>query len=303
MCIVLAGGLRPSPVAAVAGLPVLDLMLTPSRSALDLWCARFQELDTHAGLSVRVVYDASTPAPAAPAAAGTLDVRVEREPRPYRGPAGIVRDLVTDVPAAAHVLVVEGGRYLASSLANLVSRHHARGGDVTVVCNADRSPAGVYLVRRAALDLVTANGFMDLKEQWLPRVVQAGLGVWVHDLVQGEAYPLWSREQFLRASRAAMSSPRDIGPYVVTQGTPEASRVDAQWCCVAAGAEVADGAAIHESIVMRGAAVGVGAVVARSIVCPGAVIQPGARVVDAVVGRAGVRSDPEALLLRRRKAA
>jgi NDP-sugar pyrophosphorylase family protein len=53
------------------------------------------------------------------------------------------------------------------------------------------------------------------------------------------------------------------------------------------GADVADSATIHDSVVLAGASVGKDAVVVRSVVCPGAVVGAGTRCVGQVVGPAG----------------
>src|SRR5258705_540239 len=68
------------------------------------------------------------------------------------------------------ILVVEGARSFAGSLPALLQDHHDHGAIVTVGCNADKSPAGIYALKRSSLDIIPKSGFMDMKEQWLVKL-------------------------------------------------------------------------------------------------------------------------------------
>ncbi|MHC4765986.1 MAG: glycosyltransferase [Planctomycetota bacterium] len=258
--ILLAGGLRPSPLAAAAGRSVLDLWPAADQTVLDFWLDRIAEVagELSRVVPVRIVHDARTPPPWPRRGLGA-HVIIEQEPRPLRGPAGLLRDMCRDYGARDHVLVAESARLPACALGPMLADHARHAADVTVAANPDHSPAGVYLVRCGVLDLVPASGFCDLKEQWLPRAVDAGLSVRVHDLKAPGTLPLRTRRQFLDAA------------------LPDGSRV------VCPGGLIGPGASVVGSIVMPGAVVGPGATVVRSLLCPDSKVRAGANIVDAVV--------------------
>jgi hypothetical protein len=165
------------------------------------------------------------------------------------------------------VLVAEAARLLTCPLEPLLADHALHRADVTVASNPDHSPAGVYLVRCGVLDLVGPLGFVDLKEQWLPRAVDAGLSVQVHELAGSGALPLRTRRQFVDAA------------------APDGSRV------VCAGGLIGPEASVVRSIVMPGAVVGPMAKVVRSLLCPDSRVRAGANIVDAVVRGSECLSD------------
>jgi hypothetical protein len=270
--ILLAGGLRPSPLAAATGCSVLDLWPSADGTVLDFWLEGIAELagELSQVVPVRIVHDANTPQPW-PQAGSSPHVIIEQEPRPLRGPAGLLRDLCQDYGSNDHVLVAESARLLACSLRSMLNDHARHDADITVAANPDRSPAGVYLVRCGVLDLVPDRGFVDLKEQWLPRAVEAGLSVRAHEIEAPGALPLWTRRQFLDAA------------------APKGSRV------VCPGGLIGPGASVVDSIVMPGAVVGPTAIVARSLLCPGSRVGAGADIADSVVYGSQCVSDDGAL--------
>ena len=265
-CILLAGGLRPSPLVNATGRSVLDLSLTPQRTVLDCWVDRLTE--TAPEMPIRVVHDAIIPPPWPGKHVGER-VLIEKEPKSLRGPAGVIGDLCRGYGPQQCVIVAEAARYVGCSLKPLIAEHTQRGADVTVAANADGTPAGIYAIRVGSLDLVPAVGFMDLKEQWLRRAVDAGLEVRVHQLASPGALPLRTRRQFLRAAAVANAS------------------VDAPVICH--GSRVAPDATVEGSVIMPGATVASEAVIVRSVVAPNCHIESGADIVDAVV-HAGQRS-------------
>ncbi len=278
--IVLAGGLRPSRLIEQTGFATLDLDISPGRRVLDLWVDLLTDaLGEEA--PILVVPSRSCPVP------DVAHSRAEliEEPGDYRGPAGVIRDVVSHIDAAGPVLVLEAARAVAGSLTELVHSHVSCGASATVGRNPDGSPSGVYLLERAAVELVPARGFMDLKEQLLPRVRSLG-PVRVFDLEEPGALPLRTRRQFLDA---ASWLSRGCGAESATSiwWTPSSGA----WHEVGEDVRLDEGAQVIDSVVMRGARIGAGALVARSIVCPGCVVPPGARVVDGVVGRSGVSVD------------
>ncbi|MGP1309839.1 MAG: hypothetical protein ACTS27_06555 [Phycisphaerales bacterium] len=286
-CVLLAGGLRPSPLALATGRNVLDLFVTESRSLLDVWLARLESLGT---FPVRIVYGQGVPCPTTPPKDAWPELTVESEPQGFRGPAGVLRDVCAEYPADATLVVGEAGRFVSSDLTELLREHARKSVDATIAVNPDGSPAGVFVIRRSALDCVNRLGFMDLKEQWLNKVLATGGKVVAHELRGQGAMLVRTREGLLDAARVAsgVSSPEDaLAPVVHQRGSPGISG----FSVVCAGARVAAGAIVHDAVVMPGAEVGEDAVVVRSVVAPGVRIENGSEMIDVVAGAGGVRSD------------
>ena len=141
-CILLAGGLRPSPLVAASGRSILDMWLTPAGTILDDWCDRIAEVaaEQQRVIPIRVVHDSIVPPPW-PGQKGPIII--EQEPKALRGPAGVVRDLCREYPPDHYVLVAEAARHLAEPLVPMLDGT----APVTVAANADGTPAGVYLIR------------------------------------------------------------------------------------------------------------------------------------------------------------
>ena len=264
-CIMLAGGLRPSPLMRATGRSVLDLWITERETVLDRWMRKLAEVreDSNGAWPLRIIHDAVLPPPWPPEARPET-VRIELEPTPLRGPAGLLRDVCLRYPNASHVLVVEAARAFAGSLGRLIERHLASGADATVAANADGSPAGVYIIRCAALGVVPAIGFMDLKEQWLGRAQSAGFTMRIEKMRETMSHQLRDRRQFLAAAAALRdgASSRSI---------------------ICRGAQVLPGAIVRESVVMAGAVVESGATVSRSLICPDTRVQAGRDLADSVI--------------------
>lgn len=281
-CIILGGGLRPSPLVAATGRNILDLWLTPDRTVLDCWTQRIDEMGVTPRPQIRVVHDSSQPPPW-PRTGAITGLIIEKEPKSLRGPAGIVRDLCVDYSRDSHVLIVEAARYLCVPLNRMIWEHFERGADVTIASCEDDSPAGVYLLRCGTLDLVPSVGFMDLKEQWLRRVLDAAQKVNVHELIGHGSLPLWTRRQFLTAAQAANNVEPDLtdGSGLAGGLLTSGQRSGVQVVCP--GAVIGPGCTIVDSVVMPGSVVGPKSIVVRSLICPDSRIQAGADIADAVV--------------------
>ncbi len=289
-CIVLAGGLRPSRLVEAAGRSVLDLYLTPGQTVLDIWIDRLSLLPSVDGqpVPIRVVHNAHVPAPWP--VAGATNVRIEHDPLAYRGPAGVVADLCAGYDDHEQVLITDASRVPACDLASMVVEHLRTNADITVACNPDESPGGLYITRCRALRMISPIGFVDIKEQWLARATAAGLYVRVHCLSTPGALPLRTRTDFLVAARYANWQ------YCVGEGSSAALRrtgIDnyPYLRVVGRGAAVASNARIHNSVIMPGAVVGRGALIVRSVVCSSALIEPGSYVAEAVVSASGCHVD------------
>lgn len=297
-CVLLAGGLRPSPLVLATRRSVLDLYATETRSVLDVWLARLEPLGR---FPVRVVYGGEMPAPTTPPRESWPELSVESETQGFRGPAGVLRDMCEGYPPDSTVLVGEASRFVSCEIAELVREHRRRNADATVGVNADGSPGGVFAIRRSALDLVNRLGFMDLKEQWLNKVLASGGAVYAHDLRGAGAMILRTRADLLDAARVALGLPRP-GPALEPVWRVPGSRPVSGASVVCAGARIASSAFVHDAVVMPGAEVGEDAVVVRSVVAPGVRVENGSELIDVVAGGDGARSDQWAASTRRLRA-
>lgn len=274
--VVLAGGLRPSPLQEVLDRSPVDWWITPDASVLDVWADRIRLATAGMAnpLPIRVVSTGSVPSPWPTAIPATS---IEQDPHTFRGPAGVIHDLARHLPPDRHVIVVEAARHLDASLTPMIADHLSSKAAVTVGRNPDGSPAGIYCIRRDALDTVPIAGYCDLKEQWLPRVRDAGGLVLVHDVDGRGAMPLRTRSDLIEAARTA----RQTASFPGAKGAammpgPNALRV------VCRGAMVGPEANVLDSIIMPGAYVGAGTTVIRSIIGPETVVPPDTRIVDGV---------------------
>ncbi|MCH8259180.1 MAG: glycosyltransferase [Planctomycetes bacterium] len=289
-CLVLAGGLRPSPLVEAAGRSVLDLYLTPEKTVLDVMVEQLTLLPSSDGmpLAIRVVYNGRLPAPWPGTSAP--NVRFEQDPQAYRGAAGLVADLCAGYEDHEHVLVVEAGRVLARDVESMWDEHLASDADVTVGCNQDGSPGGVYITRCGVLRHIPPIGFVDIKEQWLASAGDRGVKVRVHGFSSPGALPLRTRSDFLAAARhvnnhVASRACRSIASPPAQAAGLEPFRV------IGHGAAIGPDVHINDAVIMPAAVIGGGALIEHSVVCPGAVIEPKLRVVNAVVSRSGFYVD------------
>ena len=283
----LAGGFSPPPIAEAAGRSPLDLFVSPAETVCDRWVEALRVL----GTSVRIeetlcVCGGSVPGPRC-AASG---VRVVADQSDYRGPAGALRDAVRSTRGEGLILVAEAARVCGVDLRAFLEVHLAREAAVTVAAHEDGSPAGLYLLSRAALELIPERGFMDLKEQWLGRVLGEGMPVWVHQVPTGSCPPIRTRTEYLRAvlSGVGDASAPMPGPAFEPRmllGTGQSGSI------LCTGAMVDADSIVVDSVVMPGATVEAGAIIIRSLVCSETRVREGQPVIDSVVGPRGPVSD------------
>lgn len=284
-CCILDGGVRPSPLVEETGRSVLDLDVGPDRRLLDVWLEALADAPWSLGRpTVRILHGGTAGAPS-PRPAPGADLRIMADAGAYRGPAGVVRDALRDEPEDAEFLVCEAARYLRVGLPALVEHHRSAGADVTIAREGDGSPAGIMLVSRRSLSAVAERGFVDLKEQWLARLVERGSRVIVHDLDRGSTLAVRTRLDLLRAAAieaGAGAEPADGDAEPWRAGARLSRRLRPGWS-ISPGARIGEGAVVARSIVMEGAVVGEGAVVASSVILPTGVVPPGVMVMDRVV--------------------
>lgn len=301
LCVLLAGGLKPSPLAAAAGRSVLDLSVDGVQTTMRHWIEHLAPLGSAAEpLPVRIMHGSSL-APTKPvpdSVPAGLRLRVERETKEFRGPAGVVKDAAIDLPPDATVLVIEAARWFGGDLASVIDAHHdgssgSSPAAVTVTATASSAPGGIVVLERSTLDLISELGFMDLKEQWLGKVGEAGRRVRVVEFGPDRpSFLLRERTDLLRASRAALQRAaagalREGGP-----GKPRplySKSEEGYFAAVSPESTIEPNTSIVNSVIMDGAVVRTGAIVARSLVCPGGVVEANEVVVDQVRSGSTVR--------------
>lgn len=280
-CLLLAGGLSPSPLASAMGFPVLHTLVKSDATVLDLLLRAMSEL----GIAPDRVCLLSS-GPSAPHESAGFNGPVFRtllDAAPYRGPAGAVRDALSHLDGDGPVLIAEASRIILSSLCEFARIYNASQPDVIVGMNPDRSPAGVFLAQRQALAIVPATGFVDLKEQWLGKFMVSGPRIGLARLARPGAFSLRTRTDLLEAARAANEGALSARPGARTlRAGICGQRVGSTFSVVHPRARVQGSAAIIDSIIMAGAVVEKDAVVVRSLVCPGALVAEGQDVVDSI---------------------
>jgi len=283
-CCLVDGGVRASPLVQESGRSVLDLDVGPDHRLLDVWMDALSVLSWDgANPLLRILHGGSSPAPT-PRPAGPLSLEIRADSDSYRGPAGVVRDGMWDQPEDSDFLVCEAARYITTGLNDLVRRHQCEGADVTIAREASGAPAGVLVVARRVLEAVAPKGFVDLKEQWLGRLLTGGARVLVHDLPAGAAMSVRTRLELLRVAAVEAGAAAEFGEAGdCSAPTRLARRLTAGWS-VSPRADVGRRAVVARSIVMERAVIGDDAVISSSVVLPGAVVLPGSLVVDRVVG-------------------
>ena len=283
-CVLLAGSLRPSPLAAAAGCSVLDLSLTPEETVLEVWMRHFEAIGVSLGQQpvVHVIYGMNAPSPRVNGDTGRLAIKLEEDAQQFRGPAGAVRDACSCYPGDATVIVAEAARYVNADLIRMIADHQAAGADITVACNADSTPAGLFVVRCETLELIPKIGFTDLKEQWLRKAVEKGFKVRVHRFREGHSYELRTREGFLHAATAS-GGLTGADPELSSDTAFVPAESESVAHAVAHDVTIGARAVVVDSVVMSGATIGADAIVARSILCPGARVPEGGTVIESVV--------------------
>ena len=281
--VVMAGGFSPPPVSVATGCVVLDLHLTQTETVLDRWLAAISTLDC-AGVAGEhlCLCGGSTMLPQNPPST----LRIVTDKSDYRGPAGALRDACEAFAPETTIIAVEAARCCCINLGDVLAHHVRTKADVTVTRNPDKSPGGIYVLARRMLDAVPHAGFIDLKEQWLAKLIEQDARVMVCDIPAPGTMLLHTREAFLAAVRTCNGIKEAQGGVGLAPRILHGTRHAASVICP--DARVEPDAVVVDALVSPGAVIGAGALVARSIVGPGAIVAPGAQVIDAVAGPTGI---------------
>lgn len=276
--LLLAGRVGRNPLADGIARPVVDLPVDSRRTLLDVWSDQTAPLGAARpgrDVDVRLVVDRAAALPRV----RSPGVCVVRDPAEYRGTAGLVRDLTAGYADDDRVLVAPANQIPRETFAEMLKALARHDEAVCLVPHAGGDFAAAFLLRCARLRDVPEVGFVDLKEQAIPSS-RGRASLRVVRRPAGATFPVRTLAQYVQALRAFHSDGRgeprpDADPFAETW-RPAFSLVEP-------GASVAEGAVLHDAVVLAGAHVECGAVVAQSVVCPGAVVRRGSRVLASVV--------------------
>ena len=296
--VLLAGRIRAAHRLDSLEVHMLSLPMGRQGSLLDSWLAVLAGLPNLREVQVIVNSEAEAESIRASMSEShlqspTVPVQVIAEPASWRGAAGIIRDVTTGLGPDDLVLVCEAKRLPPPSLQPLLEANFSRPNVSGVVglC-ASNDPAGVYLFGSPALQLIPRIGYFDLKEQFLPAIVEAGRRI-VTAPLGDSAMRINDLESYLAAVRATMLGPA-CGPPCASAASLIRSSAHASisssasldgCCIVEAGAVIEDGAVVHDCVVLWGATIGGGTVISRSVVGPLASIEPRSRIVRELIVR------------------
>ena len=283
--VLLSGSVRPTRLSGSLGLALPELPVDDQQTVLDVWRQQVNGLAHHlhrTSLPVRVVFDRATLLPAPPSGNGHAAFQMESDPRDYRGTGGVLRDIAAQYKPSDYLLAGNGAQLMMRSLAEVAEALASLEADVAVVSHRDGTPTGIMLLRCGALAAIPATGFVDMKEQALPRIAQQ-FRVKVAHFQTATALPTRTLTQYIHALRLFHQQRAD--PTAVHD--PFAENIEPTFSIVQKGADVDATARIHDSVVMSGARVEAGAILVRSLVCRGAVIRRNQHVVDRLVAGSG----------------
>lgn len=285
-CVILAGGLSASPLVKASGYSVLDFQVTPRRTLLEQWLHCFELARPFVGPRSEVILACSPESIPVPFAINPdrtqFEVRRALDAHGYRGPAGALRDVAIQGDPDDVILVAEAARCFEGGIGPFIDAHIRQRATVTVGTNEDGSPAGVYVIQRRALAGISERGFVDLKEQWLPRLVAEGHSVCVNQIGVYSSIPLRTRADLIRTAGQAMgwSRERELRMGAFAASTRRSTAISS---VIAIDSRVAAGATVVDSVICRGAVVEEGAILAHTIVCPGARVRTGETHIRTVV--------------------
>jgi len=276
--IILSGNLRSTALSQQLSRAMLDLPAEQDMTLLQHWCGQVSELADATGHApgCRVLVDGRSPLPRS--VGNPQLVMVEHDPVGYRGTGGVLRDAVEGYDDADRILAVFGPQLLRERLGVLVEQLAAASGDVVLFRDGQRSPSGLMLIRVGALRTIKQVGFVDFKEQALPRIA-ASHAVRVVDRAEPVSWPIRTLGDYIEALRGHHLRDDRTGSV----GGPFAERWDSSFVLTEHGAEIASDAHLHDAVVLSEGRVGKGALVARSVVCAEGVVEPGRTVVEQVV--------------------
>jgi hypothetical protein len=178
------------------------------------------------------------------------------------------------------LLVCNAAQILMEPLTVIARALAHKGADVALVSHDDGTPSGAMLVSVKTLRKISPVGYVDMKEQALPRIARE-FTVRAVRCRRPSGVPVRSLETYIRALQQQHIKLAQRGRGA--EPDPLSENFAKHFSIIEAGAEVHPTAYAHDSIVLAGARVEAGATLVRSVVCEGALVPREARIVDALV--------------------
>ena len=281
--VLLAGSVRANQLRKATGRSALEMPVGDCRTVLDCWREQLVTMAEQLNLDnlpVRVMVDQASGMKPGVSQHGPVQMSIELDPSEFRGTGGLLSDLAREYRDDDLILVTHASQLLFEPLAELSGALAETVSDVSMVCSADGTPSGLMLIRCGCLRDINPVGFVDLNEQALPAIAQAG-DVRVVRYDQPTARSLRTLSSYLETLREYHY--RHLGPRKVREQVPP-EPWEKTFGIVENGARVHETAIIHDSVVLAGARVEAHAVLVRSIVCSDVVIPRGRSEIDRVVG-------------------
>jgi hypothetical protein len=284
--VLLGGTVRQTQLRRAIGRHILQLPLDPVTTILSRWTDQVGALARRVHLPsihLRVLINPDEQfSPDATPIIGT-NVSVRTDPNPTRGTGGVLRDLVEGIPDSRWLLVANANQTFVGDPLDAVVRLAGVNADMSLMPAADGNGGFMLLARCECFKGIAPRGFVDLKEQALPAIAKR-FDVRVVD-PEPDLTPtsIRSLRDYLDLLKR-LSLPGASSDAVSVEDWSNAFSI------VEAGASVAPGARIHNSVILAGAVVESNAVVARCVVGPGARVAAGEVVRDRFVTPPGEES-------------
>lgn len=278
--ILLGGSVRPSRLAAAIGRSIADLPVSDGRAIIDTWRDQAENLAERLGaekLAVRFMINPRSISPALPLGTQHCEFTIEQDPLEYRGTGGVLHDVLKNYADDDLVLVVAALQIPFEPLDQIVARLWQPQASVTLLAPRDGTPCGFILMRCGCIRDVPAEGFIDLKEQALPKIAQKHTARVVYE-TRPSALPVRTLDDYIQGLRRHH---RDGVPG--DEASAWEGDVRSTFALIESGAMVHPDARVHDSVVLKGARLEAGAVVVRSIVCDGQVVRKDTMAVDQLV--------------------
>jgi len=215
------------------------------------------------------------------------------DPSELRGTGGVLRDLAERFADDQLLLVSTGATVLLEPLEDLYDALLAAKADVAFIVHEEEA-SNLMLVRCGSLRELPAVGFVDFKEQAVPRIKSSGPVIALTSPTPA-AMTMRNASQYLEALRRIHNLTSVPDEAQTAPSVPRAFRETwmSSFAIVEQGADVDATATIHDSVVLRGAKVGRRALVARSVVSPNMVVSDDETFIGRVLSSkaAGEKSD------------
>ncbi len=283
--ILLAGRLRPCPMAQSVGRSTLDLPVDDQRTVVSYWAESIQELKYSLGrreLPVRLLLDRDSRSPESLDANEHTSWTVERDSNDYRGTAGVLMDACSQYDKDDYILVANAHQLLLEPLVEVVTEMARNPSDVCLVGHKEGTPGGLFLIRCGALAEVAPIGYVDLKEMALPDIAKAHQVKVIHR-DQPTALPIKSVEEYLKGLRRFHQNSNGVQNSATRISDPFQEDWQSAFNIIEDGATVDPRAVLFDSVVLKGVKVEAEAIVVRSLLSNSATISTKQTVIDKTI--------------------